>query len=204
MNRRDPREPRQSYILLQYRNIIHSNAILAPNIRGSTGFGLDYQKRIHRDWSGDDLKDIESCNRYLRSLDWIDANRIGVLSGSYGRFATLSAAARLPDLWACACDICGPSNLITMLKSVPPFWRPTIKASIGDPDEDREFLIEHSPITYVHQLKVPLMVVQGAMDPRVPRPSPTSWWSGSAPWAGRWSTWSSRTRATASPSVRTC
>ncbi|BAD41086.1 conserved domain protein [Symbiobacterium thermophilum IAM 14863] len=91
-----------------------------------------------------------------------------------------------------------------MLKSVPPFWRPTIKASIGDPDEDREFLIEHSPITYVHQLKVPLMVVQGAMDPRVPRPSPTSWWSGSAPWAGRWSTWSSRTRATASPSVRTC
>lgn len=142
-------------------------AILAPNIRGSTGFGIDYQKRIHRDWGGDDLKDIEACNRYLRSLDWIDGDRIGVWGGSYGGFATLTAATRLPDLWACACDYCGVSNIITFLQSVPPHWRPVMKDWIGDVEEDREFLIERSPITYVEQIKAPLMVVQGAMDPRV-------------------------------------
>ncbi|MBP2018118.1 dipeptidyl aminopeptidase/acylaminoacyl peptidase [Symbiobacterium terraclitae] len=142
-------------------------AVLAPNIRGSTGFGIEYQKRIHRAWGGDDLKDIESCNRYLRSLDWIDGDRIGIWGGSYGGFATLSAATRLPDLWACACDFCGPANLITFLQSVPPHWKPIMKAWLGDVEEDRDFLIERSPITYVDQLKCPLMVVQGAKDPRV-------------------------------------
>ncbi|MBP2018116.1 dipeptidyl aminopeptidase/acylaminoacyl peptidase [Symbiobacterium terraclitae] len=145
----------------------HGVAILAPNIRGSTGFGLDYQKRIHRDWGGDDLKDIEACNRYLRSLDWVDGERIGVWGGSYGGFATLSALSRLPDLWACGCDLCGPANLITFLKSVPAHWRPAMKDWLGDVDEDRDFLIARSPITYVDQIKAPLMIVQGAMDPRV-------------------------------------
>ncbi|WP_273378135.1 S9 family peptidase [Symbiobacterium thermophilum] len=142
-------------------------AVLAPNIRGSTGFGIDYQKRIHRDWGGAELKDIEACNRYLRSLDWVDGDRIGVWGGSFGGFATLSAAARQPDLWACACDFCGPSNLITFVQSVPPHWKPIMKAWVGDAEEDRELLIERSPITYVEQIKAPLMVVQGAMDPRV-------------------------------------
>lgn len=142
-------------------------AVLAPNIRGSTGFGIDYQKRIHRDWGGAELKDIEACNRYLRSLDWIDGDRIAIWGGSFGGFATLSAATRLPDLWAAACDFCGPSNLITFVQSVPPHWKPIMKAWLGDAEEDREFLIERSPITYVDQLKCPLMVVQGAMDPRV-------------------------------------
>jgi len=142
-------------------------AVLAPNIRGSTGFGSEYQRRICRDWGGGDLKDIEACNRYLRSLDWIDGDRIGIWGFSYGGFAALSAAARLPGLWAVACAFCGPSNLVTFLQSVPPFWKPTIKASIGDPEEDREFLIARSPITYAEQIKAPLMVVQGAMDPRV-------------------------------------
>ncbi|WP_273382329.1 alpha/beta hydrolase family protein, partial [Symbiobacterium thermophilum] len=142
-------------------------AVLAPNIRGSTGFGIDYQKRIHRDWGGAELKDIEACNRYLRSLDWVDGDRIGVWGGSFGGFATLSAATRLPDLWACACDFCGPANLITFVQSVPPHWKPIMKAWVGDAEEDREFLIERSPITYVDQIKAPLMVVQGAMDPRV-------------------------------------
>jgi len=142
-------------------------AILAPNIRGSTGFGIDYQKRIYRDWGGAELKDIEACNRYLRSLDWIDGDRIGIWGGSFGGFATLSAATRLPDLWACACDFCGPANLVTFVQSVPPHWKPMMKAWVGDAEEDREFLMERSPITYVDQLKCPLMVVQGAMDPRV-------------------------------------
>ncbi|MFZ5817770.1 MAG: S9 family peptidase [Bacillota bacterium] len=142
-------------------------AVLAPNIRGSTGFGIDFQKRIHRDWGGAELKDIEACNRFLRSLDWVDPERIGVWGGSFGGFATLSAATRLPDLWACACDFCGPSNLITFLQSVPPHWKPAMKAWLGDTEEDREFLLQRSPITYVDNIVAPLMVVQGATDPRV-------------------------------------
>ncbi|MFZ5822836.1 MAG: S9 family peptidase [Bacillota bacterium] len=142
-------------------------AVLAPNIRGSTGFGIEYQRRIHRDWGGAELKDIEACHGFLRSLDWVDPDKIAIWGGSFGGFATLSAATRLPDLWACACDFCGPSNLITFLNSVPPHWKPAMKAWLGDTEEDKEFLIERSPITYVDQITTKLMVVQGATDPRV-------------------------------------
>jgi dipeptidyl aminopeptidase/acylaminoacyl peptidase len=142
-------------------------AVLAPNIRGSTGFGISYQLKIHRDWGGDDMKDMESCAKYLQSLEWVDASKLAVWGGSYGGFATLTCATRLPDYWACACDFCGPANLVTFGKSVPPHWKPMIKAWMGDPDEDREFLMERSPITYVDNIKCPMMVVQGATDPRV-------------------------------------
>lgn len=142
-------------------------AVLAPNIRGSTGFGVSYQKLIHRDWGGGDMHDMESCAKYLQSLAWVDSSRLAVWGGSYGGFATLTCATRLPDYWACACDFCGPGNLITFGKSVPPHWKPMIKAWMGDPDEDRELLVERSPITYVENIKCPMMVVQGATDPRV-------------------------------------
>ncbi len=141
--------------------------ILAPNIRGSTGYGLSYQKLIHRDWGGAELKDIEHAAQYLRSLDWVDNNRIAVFGGSFGGFATLSAVTRLPEYWACAVDIVGPSNLITFVKSVPPHWRPMMKQWVGDPDEDRDMLVERSPITYVDKIRSPLLVIQGAKDPRV-------------------------------------
>lgn len=142
-------------------------AILAPNIRGSTGLGISYQKRIHRDWGGAELKDIEVCARFLQSLGWVDPQRLAIWGGSFGGFATLSAATRLPDYWACACDFCGPSNLVSFARSVPPHWEPMVKALVGDPDEDYDLLMERSPITYVDDLHCPLMVVQGAKDPRV-------------------------------------
>jgi len=142
-------------------------AVLAPNIRGSTGFGISWQKRIHRDWGGADLKDMEACAKYLQSLDWVDSSKLAVWGGSYGGYATLSCASRLPDYWACACDFCGPANLITFVNSVPPHWKPMLKAWVGDAEEDRDLLLERSPITYVDSIRSPLMVVQGAMDPRV-------------------------------------
>ena len=141
--------------------------VLAPNIRGSTGYGLSYQKLIHRDWGGDELKDIEGAAKYLNSLEWADDERLAVFGGSFGGFATLSAAARLPQYWACAVDIVGPANLLTFVQSVPPHWRPMIKNWVGDFEEDREMLIERSPITYVEQIRAPLLVIQGAKDPRV-------------------------------------
>ncbi len=141
--------------------------VLAPNIRGSTGYGISYQKLIHRDWGGDELKDIEHAGKYLRSLDWVDSNRIAVYGGSFGGFATLSAMTRLPEYWALGIDLVGPANLITFVKAVPPHWRASMKAWVGDAEEDRDLLVERSPITYVDQIKAPLLVIQGAKDPRV-------------------------------------
>jgi dipeptidyl aminopeptidase/acylaminoacyl peptidase len=123
--------------------------VLAPNIRGSTGYGKTYQKLIHHNWGGDELKDL------------------AVAGGSFGGFATLSAMTRLPDRWAAGVDLVGPSNLITFVDSVPPFWREAMAAWVGDPVKDRDLLIERSPITYVDDLRAPLLVIQGKNDPRV-------------------------------------
>lgn len=144
--------------------------VLAPNIRGSTGYGKTYQSLIHRDWGGAELKDIEATARYARSLDWVDADRLAVYGGSFGGFATLSAVTRLPEYWACGVDLVGPSNLLTFARAVPPFWRHMMKAWVGDPDEDQDLLVERSPITYVDGVRSPLMVLQGARDPRVVKP----------------------------------
>ena len=145
----------------------HGFGVLAPNIRGSTGYGISYQKLIHRDFGGAELKDIEHGAHYLCSLDWVDKNRIAVFGGSFGGFATLSAVTRLPEYWALGVDIVGPSNLITFVKNVPPFWKRMMRDWVGDPDEDREMLIERSPITYVDNVRVPMLIIQGAKDPRV-------------------------------------
>jgi dipeptidyl aminopeptidase/acylaminoacyl peptidase len=141
--------------------------ILATNIRGSTGYGKTYQKLIHRDFGGADLHDLEHAALHLRSLPWVDPDRLGVFGGSYGGFATLSCVTRLPDYWAAAVDIVGPSNLITFARAVPPAWKRMMKQWVGDPDEDAEMLRERSPITYVENARAPLLVIQGANDPRV-------------------------------------
>ena len=143
--------------------------ILAPNIRGSTGYGKAYMRLIHRDWGGGELKDIEAAARFLKAHPEIDKDRIGIYGGSFGGFAVLSAVTRLPDLWCAAVDFCGPSNLVTMLESVPEFWKPTMKEWVGDINdpEDRKFLLKRSPLTYLDQAKTPILIIQGANDPRV-------------------------------------
>ena len=145
-------------------------AVLAPNIRGSTGYGKTYQKLIHRDWGGDELKDIDYAARWLRAQSWVDSDRIAVYGASFGGFATLSAMTRLPDYWRCGIDLVGPSNLVTFAKAVPPHWRALMKDWVGDPEEDFDFLMERSPISYVDKMKAPLLVLQGANDPRCVKP----------------------------------
>ena len=153
------------YQLLLSRGI----GVFAPNVRGSTGYGRTFQRLIYRDWGGGELKDFEHAARYLQSLDWVDPGRIGVFGGSFGGFATLSCVTRLPQYWAAAVDIVGPSNLITFAQSVPPTWRDFMAEWVGDPEKDAEFLRERSPITYVDQIRAPLLIIQGAKDPRVNR-----------------------------------
>jgi dipeptidyl aminopeptidase/acylaminoacyl peptidase len=141
--------------------------VLAPNIRGSIGYGKTYQKLILHDWGGGELKDIESAWRYLQSLDWVEPSRIAVFGGSFGGFATLSAATRIPDAWCAAVDIMGPSNLVTFIKAVPGHWQRMMKDWVGDPDTEFAFLMSRSPITYIGNVKCSMLVIQGAKDPRV-------------------------------------
>ncbi|MEP7200122.1 MAG: S9 family peptidase [Chloroflexota bacterium] len=141
--------------------------VLATNIRGSTGYGKSYQKLIRRDWGGGELRDQEYAVKYLRTLDWIDPQRIGFFGGSFGGFSCLSCVTRLPELWAAAVGWFGPSNLITFVQSVPPWWRRYMQGWVGDPEADKDLLVERSPITYVDNVRTPLFVVQGANDLRV-------------------------------------
>ena len=144
-------------------------AVFAPNIRGSTGYGKTYQKLIHRDWGGGDLDDFRHAAEWLREQDWVDADRLGLYGASYGGFAVLSCATRLPEQWAAAVDIFGPSNLVTAGLSVPPTWRRMMAAWVGDPETEADWLLERSPITYAENLRAPLLVIQGAKDQRVAR-----------------------------------
>jgi dipeptidyl aminopeptidase/acylaminoacyl peptidase len=142
-------------------------AVLATNIRGSTGYGKSYQRLVQRDWGGGDMQDWEHAVKWLQAQDWVDPERIGVYGGSYGGFAVLTCVTRLSDYWAAAVDIFGPSNLVTFAKAVPPTWKRFIARFVGDPDTEADFLMERSPITYVENVRTPLLVIQGATDPRV-------------------------------------
>jgi dipeptidyl aminopeptidase/acylaminoacyl peptidase len=141
--------------------------VLAPNIRGSTGYGKGYQKLIHRDFGGDDLRDLEAAAKYLRSLPEVDGGRIAVAGPAYGGFAALSCATRLPEYWAAAVDIFGPSDLAAYARTAPRSWRRFMRGWVGDPEKEEQELRRRSPITYVEDIRCPLLVIQGARDPRV-------------------------------------
>jgi dipeptidyl aminopeptidase/acylaminoacyl peptidase len=144
-------------------------AIVVPNVHGSTGYGKKWQTRIHRDWGGIDLADFRSIAEWMRRQPDFDTDRLGVWGGSYGGFATLTCITRLPEYWRCAVELFGPCNLVTMLENDPPNWRRWNRLWIGDVTTDREKLIESSPITYVENVRCPLLVFQGDNDPRIPR-----------------------------------
>jgi dipeptidyl aminopeptidase/acylaminoacyl peptidase len=144
--------------------------VIAPNFRGSTGYGKSFEKKIYHDWGGDELQDLEYAIKWLKSQDSIDANRIGVFGASFGGFATLCCITRLPQYnWKAAVDIVGPSNLVTFAKAVPEHWKRFMGELVGDPEKEEEFLKERSPITHVDSISqtTNLLVIQGANDPRV-------------------------------------
>ena len=146
-------------------------AVLAPNFRGSTGYGKSYEKMIYHDWGGKELKDLEFGIKWLIKQQWVDKNRIGVFGASFGGFATLSCITRLPEYgWRAAVDIVGPSNLVTFSEAVPEHWKRFMGELVGDPKKEEAFLMERSPISYVDNMKMSatnLLVIQGANDPRV-------------------------------------
>lgn len=162
-------QERPMYMYAGFYQYLLANGIgvLAPNVRGSTGYGATYQKLIHHDWGGAELRDFEHTAKYLHTLDWVDPGRIAVFGGSFGGFAALSCVSRLPDLWAAGVSIVGPSNLVTFVKAVPPTWLRLMAKWVGDAETERDFLMSRSPVTYADDIVAPLFVIQGAHDPRV-------------------------------------
>ncbi|HEY1011518.1 MAG TPA: prolyl oligopeptidase family serine peptidase [Herpetosiphonaceae bacterium] len=152
--------------LIQYLTL-NGFAVFVPNVRGSTGYGISYMKRIDRDWGGQDRLDHVHAMSLLAKDPRLDTSRAGVTGRSYGGFMTLTLATRHPGLWSAAIDMFGPYDLFTFMDRVPETWKPYFALAVGDPVKDRDFLIERSPRTYINDITAPLLVIQGKNDPRV-------------------------------------
>ncbi len=144
-------------------------AVFVPNVRGSTGYGLNYTKQVDRDWGGQDRLDHVHAMKLLGQDKRLDTNRAAVVGRSYGGYMSLTMAGRHPDLWKASVDMFGPFDLLTFLERIPPTWKPYYKIALGDVEveADRKFLVERSPRTYIDQLGAPMLVIQGKNDPRV-------------------------------------
>lgn len=148
----------------------HGYAVLAANNRGSSGYGKTFFHMDDRRHGEEDLQDIVYARKYLETLDWIDADSIGIMGGSYGGYMVVAALAFEPDVFDVGIDIVGVTNWLRTLESVPPWWgaiRDWLYTEMGDPVEDAERLRRISPLFHAQNIKKPLLVVQGANDPRV-------------------------------------
>jgi dipeptidyl aminopeptidase/acylaminoacyl peptidase len=149
-------------------------AVLMPNFRGSTGYGKKFLNAGNGEWGTKMQDDLTWGVKYLVDEGIADPKRIGILGGSYGGYATLAGVAFTPDLYRAAVDIVGPSNLLTLLAAIPPYWeagRKIMYARMADPGTPagKKWMEERSPLHSAGKIKTPLMVVQGANDPRVNR-----------------------------------
>jgi pimeloyl-ACP methyl ester carboxylesterase len=145
-------------------------AVFVPNVRGSSGYGLDYMKRVDSDWGGQDRLDhVHAMTSILPNDKRLDLKHSAVVGRSYGGYMTLTLAGRHPDLWSTACDMFGPYDLITFSERLPETWKPFFKIVLGDPatSAGRTFMQERSPKTYLENLSCPMLVIQGRNDPRV-------------------------------------
>jgi dipeptidyl aminopeptidase/acylaminoacyl peptidase len=146
--------------------------VLAPNFRGSTGFGKKFLDAGNLEWGKLMQDDITWGVKYLIEKGMVDPKRVAIMGGSYGGYAVLAGLTFTPDLYAAGVDIVGPSNLFTLLASIPPYWeagRKVFALRMGDQntEEGKKILHEASPLFSVDKIKVPLLIVQGANDPRV-------------------------------------
>ena len=148
-------------------------AVMMPNFRGSTGYGKQFLNEGNGEWgTGIMQHDITDGVKYLVDEGIADPEQIAIMGGSYGGYATLAGVAFTPDLYTAGVSIVGPSNIITLLNSIPPYWGPIkqmFMRRVGDPDnaEDRARLEAQSPFFHATNIKAPLLVIQGANDPRV-------------------------------------
>jgi dipeptidyl aminopeptidase/acylaminoacyl peptidase len=153
--------------VIQY--LVHAGyAVLAPNVRGSTGYGKrfhhldDVRKRL------DSVRDLEALHGWLRDDARCDHTRAALMGGSYGGYMVLAGLTFQPQLWAAGVDIVGISSLVTFLENTSAYRRKFREREYGSLEHDRDFLLEASPITHIDKLRAPLLIIHGSNDPRVP------------------------------------
>jgi dipeptidyl aminopeptidase/acylaminoacyl peptidase len=140
------------------------------NFRGSTGYGKAFVNAGDREWGGRMQDDLVDAVGFATGQGWSDPARVAIYGGSYGGYAALAGATFTPDLFRCAVDIVGPSSLKTLIETIPPYWAPMIAQfhrRVGDPAVDEEFLWSRSPLSRASSIRIPLLIAQGANDPRV-------------------------------------
>ncbi len=147
-------------------------AVLSVNFRASTGFGKAFLNAGNQQWGRAMHDDLLDAVQWAIDRGVTRADQVAIAGGSYGGYATLAGLAFTPDVFACGVDIVGPSNLVTLLESIPPYWGPlraVFATRMGNPDteEGRALLTERSPLHQAHRIRKPLLIGQGANDPRV-------------------------------------
>jgi len=162
-------QSRFGYSALTQHLVNNGYAIFKINNRGSSGYGKTFFHLDDKKHGNHDLQDVVYNKKYLQSLPWIDADKIGVMGGSYGGYLTMAAMA-FTDEFKVGVNIFGVTNWVRTLKSIPPYWeafRKSLYDELGDPETDEQRLHDISPVFFGHQVQKPVLVVQGANDPRV-------------------------------------
>ncbi len=145
-------------------------AVLQVNFRGSTGYGKEFLNAANREWGGKMHNDLIDGVNWAVKKGIADPKRVGIYGGSYGGYATLVGLTFTPETFTCGVDIVGPSNLITFQETIPPYWKPiesVLWDRVGHPEKDADFLKSRSPLFHVDKITKPLLIAQGANDPRV-------------------------------------
>ncbi|MEW6279307.1 MAG: S9 family peptidase, partial [Candidatus Eremiobacterota bacterium] len=162
-------QTRASFSGLSQYFLSRGYAVMAPNVRGSTGYGRTFTHLDDVRLRMDSVKDLEYANRYLAEGGVVAPDRIAVMGGSYGGYMTLAAVTFQPQRWAAGVDIVGISNFISFLNNTGAYRRALRIAEYGDPVKDEAFLREVSPFFHVDEIQAPMLIIQGANDPRVPQ-----------------------------------
>src|SRR5499425_459480 len=143
---------------------------LQVNFRGSTGYGKAFVNAGDREWGNAMQNDLTDAVEFAIGQGWADRERVAIYGGSYGGYAALAGVTFTPDLYRCAVDVVGPSNLKTLIETIPPYWQPQVALfhqRVGNQETDAEFLWSRSPLSRAASIKTPLLIAQGANDPRV-------------------------------------
>jgi len=147
-------------------------ACVQVNFRGSSGYGKAFGNAGDKEWGRAMQTDLVDAVDHVVARGWVDGSRVGIYGGSYGGYAALAGAAFTPGVFRCAVDMVGPSNLLTLLSSMPEYWKPQIAlmhVKVGNPETEQDMLWARSPLSRVDDIRIPVLVAQGANDPRVKR-----------------------------------
>ena len=163
-------QSRRGYSAMIQHLVNHGYAVYAINNRGSSGYGKTFFHLDDRRHGDVDLKDVVASKDFLAGMDWIDGERIGIMGGSYGGYMVAAALAFAPDVFDVGVNIFGVTNWVRTLQSIPPYWasfKESLYDEMGDPATDAERHRRISPLFHANNIVKPLLVVQGANDPRV-------------------------------------